>query len=104
MENESQPEDEFSSSDGKTSIPSHTVKLFQVNNIQIPSRTVEILHQFERDQSFLKDDCANQTNSVPSTVTEDEEGWISLSQPQIQNITTFLEQTKTLMGSDLTET
>ena len=104
MENESQPEDEFSSSDGKTSIPSHTVKLFQVNNIQIPSRTVEILHQFERDQSFLKDDCANQTNSAPFSVTEDEEGWMSLTKPQNQNITlTFLEQAKTQMGTDLDE-
>ena len=104
MEKESQPEDEFSTSDGKTSIPSRIVKLFQVNNIQTPSRTFEILHQFERDKSFLKDDCANQTNSVPLTVTEDEEGWMSLTKPQNQNITpTFLEQAKTQMGTDLDE-
>ena len=86
MEHESQPEAKFSSSDGTTSILSRTVKLFQVNNVQIPSRTVEILHQFERDQSFLKDDCANQTNSVPLTITEDEEGWMALTKPQNQNI------------------
>ena len=65
------------------------------------SRTVEILHQLERDQSFLKDDCPNQTKSLE----EDEEGRMSLTKPQNQNINpTGLEQAKTRMGSDLTET
>ena len=47
-------------------------------------RTVEILHQFERDQSYLQDDCANQRNSVPFTVTDNEEGWMLLKKPQNQ--------------------
>ena len=72
-----------------------------MNKTQLSSRTVEIFHQFERDQSFVKNDCANQTKSVPFILEENDEGWMSLSQPQIQNITSFLEQTKTEIGSDL---